>query len=336
MKRAICVLVLVLAAAGAFAVSFSDFENGFALFAQDLSMGLPFNTSTGLNWSPAYIGQFPHFGIGLTVGATTVPFKAVNQVLSALDTSLPADLAFISSIGVPIPAYTIDARIGGFVLPFDIGLKFGYLPPGALQALGLSFSADFLLIGVDLRYAILKDQGWVPAVSVGLGYNYLKGGVSVPGLLSGDVQIASFTDPRDSASHTISLSNPSLDMQWSTSIIELKAQVSKKIIFITPYLGGAVSLSFGSQAGGGLTASLLYDGHAPTPTDLAVLNQASGGAYNITGQSISVTSDLPATFDFRAFAGLSFDIFFFYIDLGAAYDFSTSALGATLNVRVAF
>jgi hypothetical protein len=334
MKRALIVLIVLLAATGAFAqVDFAAFESGFESFAQDLSNGLPFNSSTGLNWSPAYIGQFPHFGIGLTVGATTIPYAAMSEVFTALGISLPSELNFISKYGIPIPAYTIDARLGGFFLPFDIGLKFGYLPPGVLQ--GQSFTADYFLIGGDIRYALLKDHGFVPAISVGLGYNYIKGGIGVPGLLSGPIQIADFVDPRDNSKHTLELSNPSLGMQWSASVLELKAQISKKILFFTPYLGAAVSYSFGAEAGGGLTASLLYDGATPSASQLALINQAYGGTVNITDQSITVLKNSDPGFDYRAFGGLSFDIFFVYLDIGAAYDFATSALGASVNLRIA-
>jgi hypothetical protein len=335
MKRALLLLMVLLAGTAAFAdVDFATFQDGFNTFAQDLSNGLPFNTSVGLGWSPAYIGQFPHFGIGVTVGATTIPYKALKDVFDALGVTLPANLNFIAQYGVPIPAYTIDARIGGFFLPFDIGLKFGYLPPGALQ--GQSFTADYLLVGGDLRYAVLQDKGFVPAISVGLGYNYMKGGIGVPGLLSGNIQIADFVDPRDNSKHTLELSNPSLGMQWSASVLEAKVQISKKILFITPYLGAAVSYSFGAEAGGGLTASLLYDGATPTASQLALINQAYGGSVNITDQSITVLKTSNPGFDYRAFGGLSLDIFFVYLDIGAAYDFSTSALGASANLRIAF
>ena len=49
----------------------------FQTFATAAASSLPLETSVGLNWSDAYIGQFPHFGIGLTVGAATIPFSAV-------------------------------------------------------------------------------------------------------------------------------------------------------------------------------------------------------------------------------------------------------------------
>ena len=188
MKRALLVLIILLAAAGAFAqVNFTQFQAGFSQFAQDLANGAPFNASTGLNWSPAYIGQFPHFGIGLTVGATTIPAAAINQMATALGVALPSQFSYFQQSGVPVPVYTIDARLGGFFLPFDMGFKVGYIPPGALQQMGLQISADYLLLGADVRYAVLQDKGFIPAISVGLGYNYLRESVGVPQLLSGSI-----------------------------------------------------------------------------------------------------------------------------------------------------
>jgi hypothetical protein len=340
MKRALLlVLILLLAAAGAFAAppDFTTFQAGFSQFAQDLANGAPFNASTGLNWSPAYIGQFPHFGIGVTVGATTIPAAAINQMASALGVTLPSQFSYFQQSGVPVPAYTIDARLGGFALPFDIGLKVGYIPPGALQQMGLQISADYLLIGGDVRYALLQDKGFVPAISIGIGYNYLKESVGVPQLLPGSITIANIDD--GSGPHPLVMSNPSLGMAWSTNVLEAKAQISKRILFITPYLGGAISYSFGASANGTVTSSMTYNGSPLTQTDINNINayyQGQGQTPpDLTTTSISANAASGAGFDYRVFGGLSLDLFILYVDLGGAYDFSTSAWGASVNLRIA-
>jgi hypothetical protein len=343
MKRALLlVLILLLAAAGAFASpDFATFETSFNQFAQDLANGLPFNSSIGQNWSSAYIGQFPHFGLGVTLGATTIPYTAISQAVAALGITLPSDFSWMAQSGVPIPAYTIDARIGGFILPFDIGLKVGYIPPGGLKSLGVtSFTADYLLAGADVRFALLKEGIIAPAISVGVGYNYMKGSIGVPGLLGGSpFQITNWTNPVDSTGgHTLAMTDPSLNMQWSTNVVELKAQISKKILFITPYIGGAVSYSFGAQTGGGVQSSLTLDGGTLTQGQIDAINQAyanQGQSITISGEGITVLKNSLAGFDYRVFGGLSFDIIFFYIDLGAAYDFANQAYGASANLRIA-
>ncbi len=227
MRKFLLVIAVLLIAASAFAVDFATFQGGLNQFAQDLAKSAPFNTTTGLNWSSAYMGQFPHLGLGVTVGATTLPVSAITNMLTAFGmTQLPGELSTFAQIGLPLPAYTIDARIGGFGIPFDIGLKFGYLPPDMLQKLGVPVGVDYLLIGGDFRYGLLKDQGFIPAISVGIGFNYLKEGVSLTGFAP-SVSIANV------GGHTLALSSPNLGLGWNTSLVELKAQVSKKILFIT-------------------------------------------------------------------------------------------------------
>lgn len=338
MKRAFLVMIVLLSATSVFAVDYTTFQDGFNEFAQDLANGAPMATSTGLGWSQAYIGQFPHFGIGLTVGATTIAPGAMQTMADSLGVELPSDFSYVSKLGLPLPSYTIDARIGGFVLPFDIGFKLGYIPPDSLHKMGLQVSLDYILFGVDVRYGLLKDEGFTPALSVGLGYNHMKASVGAPGILGGDILIDQVND--GSGLHTLKLKNPDLGIDWSTNVIELKAQVSKKLIFITPYLGVAAALSFGASASGGVTSQLLFDDNPITKQQIKDITQyyeAQGdtppdlSSIGITGNAENGTG-----FDFRAFGGVSFNLFILYLDLGMGYDFSTGAFGASLGARIAF
>ncbi len=166
MKRLLIALMILFIATGAFAAptyTFDEFQSAFQDFAHGVASALPLDSSVGLNWSDAYIGQLPHFGLGATIGAATIPYSVVNKTINDLNGTVPSNLGFLSSVGVPLPAYSIDLRIGGFILPFDIGLKFGYLPSNVFSG---SFSADYLLWGGDVRYMLLKDHGFTPGLSV--------------------------------------------------------------------------------------------------------------------------------------------------------------------------
>lgn len=159
MKRYIIVAILLVAAGSLFAQSIPDFnafKGDVQTFANSIASSLPLESSVGLNWSDAYIGQFPHFGLGLTVGAATIPFSAVKTLVTEFGGSV-SGFSSLQSIGVPVPAYTLDVRIGGFVLPFDIGLKFGYVPENAFST--SSVKADYLLLGGDVRYGLSKREG---------------------------------------------------------------------------------------------------------------------------------------------------------------------------------
>jgi hypothetical protein len=336
MKRAFLVIVVLLSATAVFAVNFTDFQSGFNEFAQDLANGAPFSTSTGLGWSQAYIGQFPHFGLGITAGVTTISAGAMKTLADAMGVTLPSDFSYASKYGLPLPGYTIDARIGGFVLPFDIGLKLGYIPPGTFPTVDV----NYILFGIDVRYGLLKDQGFTPALSVGLGYNHMKASVAVPGFLGSDVQIAQVYDPGTASYHILSLADPNFGLDWSTNVIEAKAQISKKLIFITPYLGVAAALSFGTSASGSVTSQLKYDGGQITQAQIDRITQyyQSQGMTppDLTTTGFTANAKNATAFDFRAFGGVSFNLFILYLDLGGGYDFSTNAFGGAINLRIAF
>jgi hypothetical protein len=335
MRRILGILVvLVFCAAGAFAQSFNftTFQGDFQTFATDIANALPFNASIGNNWSDAYIGQLigvpPHFGVGVTAGATTIPYAAVEKLLGSLGVTLPSSLDFVKTYGVPIPAYTIDARIGGFLLPFDVGVKVGYLPPEALAS--MPFQADYILAGGDIRYAILQD-GLLPGLSVGVGYTYMKGRVALPGVLSGPVTLTSFQFP-DSSTHTVGFTNPSLNFAWDTSVIDLKVQLSKSLLIITPYLGAGASYGI-SNAGGGLASSMTIDGLPATQADIDAINQATGQSMTLQNQSIIVKSSANG-WAFRAWGGFSLNILVLKIDVNALYNFTSGSLGATVGARI--
>ena len=334
MRRLVVFLCILLAASGAFAQSFafSQFQSAFQDFAKSTASALPLDASVGLNWSDAYIGQLldvpPHFGIGVTAGAATIPFSAVNKAISAFQGNLPSSLSFISSVGIPLPVYTIDVRIGGFVLPFDIGLKFGYLPPNGFSG---SFSADYLIVGGDIRYALLKDNGLSPGLSVGVGYTYMRGSVSLPGVLGHNVTVTSVQFP-DGTTPTIGFTDPRLDFLWNTSVIDAKVQLSKTLFFITPYIGLGASYGI-SSAGGGMSANMLVGGSTPTQAQINQINQATGSNYTLQNPGFAVKESASGV-SARVFGGFSFNVLILKIGLGAEYEFLSGSMAGMANVRI--
>jgi len=337
MKRLLIVLVvLMVVAAGAFAqYTFSQFQSAFQSFANGVASALPLEASVGLNWSDAYIGQLidapPHFGIGVTAGAATIPYKAIESAITTFGGSIPSNLSFLTSVGIPLPAYSVDVRIGGFILPFDIGLKFGYLPAGSLSSFGISsFSADYLMVGGDVRYAILRDSGVSPGLSVGLGYTYMSGNIGVPGVLSGPITISSVS--YGSTTHTIGFTNPSLNFFWNTSVIDVKVQLSKTLFIITPFIGLGASYGI-SNAGGGMQSAMTVDGSPATQSDLDQINSAFGTNFTLTNPGFGVSAGANG-FSARVFGGFSFNIFILKIGVGAEYEFLSGSMAAMANARI--
>ncbi len=341
MKRILCTIIVFLVAIGAFAapIDYSEFKDSFATFAEDAANSLPFNALIGLNWSDAYIGQFPHLGFGLTLGMTTIPADAITDLLTRLGTTLPSDADIIDKIGFPIPSYTAEIRIGGFSLPFDVGFKLGWIPKSFSENLTDSFSVDYLLVGGEVRYALVQEKGPLPDVSVGLGYSYMKGKVLVDGIYSGNIFLANV--PGVIPGDTLSISNPALNFEWGTSVIDLKVQVSKKILIITPFIG--LGASYGaSSVDGGLTSQLLYNG---VPINQAQINQIIQ-AFELAGQDVPdelkegtgvvIHAKSPSGWAVRTFGGIGFNLFILKLDLCGLYNFTSGSYGLTLNGRIQF
>ncbi len=339
MKRSVFVLcILVLAAAILPAqVDLATFGTAFQSFADAAAGSLASTATSGLAWSPAYIGQFPHFGIGLTVGAAMMPYDAIQPVLDMLSITLPPEVDFLQTIGMPLPAAAIDARIGGFALPFDVGLKIGFIPDAVKGMMG-DVQADYFIAGGDVRFAILQDKGMVPGLSVGVGYSYLKGGVEVAGLLGTgqDIDIttmmsdAGYTD----GTYVLSFADPAVGFTWESHVIEAKAQVSKSLLIFTPHAGVSAAYALSSSVGGGLVSAVSLTGTG-TAASFADVQRVftDNGKTPPTAQGIAVAADAPAGWAIRLFGGTSVDLSVLRIDLDATWNVLTGSYGGSVNLR---
>ncbi len=321
--------------------SFETMEDTFGQFAADISSQLPFAATMGLNWSDSYIGNFPHFGAGIMAGAVFLPQGAFDKLFT--DTLLPASTdnpldQLPLPLGTPFPAAAVEARLGGFVLPFDIGIKVGLIPESVeLNAfLPEGMNIEYMLLGADVRINLLKQKLLIPNISIGAGYNFMKGGISVAGILGeGDVEISSFTVPNDQT-YDITMTNPAMSISWITQTIDAKAQASWSLLIFTPYVGAGASYGF-SKAGGGVTASLKLNGTDLTQTKIDQII-AAFEAMDETPPDLTLEGIISYAenngFSFRAFGGLSVDLLFLHLDLTAMYNIVDGTLGATAGFRL--
>lgn len=332
-KKSLGIAILAAALAmPSFGQSLEDLQNGAESMSKALSAALPFNSTLGLTWSDAYIGQLlgipPHFGVGVSAGATTVKAEEMKTLLGVLGVDMGAFPAVI-----PIPAAVAEARIGGFLLPFDIGVKGGYIPPELGKTIkdatgGLNL--DYLAAGADIRFALLKGNILLPKLTLGAGINYMKGGL---GTTINGAQSFTFND--GAADHTIASTDPELGLSWETTTIDLKAQVSKGLLIFTPYAGLGASYGM-SKAGYYVKSDITYDGSPITNTQLQTIKDTLS-QNNITPPDISATG-ISSYFAnngwaFRAFGGLSLNILVLRVDLTGLYNFSDGSYGGSLGVR---
>ena len=300
--------------------SLDSLQDAAHSFSTNLALSLPFNANMGLNWSDAHIGKFPHFGVGVSGGFSTMNIGIFKEMFNKFDLNLP-DILF-KFAGLPIPGYTVEGRISGFSLPFDIGVKFGYLPmsPGSFEKF------DYLLAGGDIRYAVLKGSAVVPTISIGMGYNYMSGAL---GIKAEKDAFFNYTDLNGN-NQTLTLTAPVITLPWSTSALDFKVQISKSTEAVTPYLG--VGASFGFSKAGYRVESAITDSGAALETAKSFFKEEFGiNDISSTGfESIASINKWSG----RLYGGLSFNITIVKIDLTGLWNFVDNSYGVSLGIRV--
>jgi hypothetical protein len=185
-------------------------------FAQEAQRALPFAALMPLAWSDAYIGQLvsrrPHLGGGVSYGMTNADFSAARSLLDDFGAT-----AYMDTGTVMMPPMYGHARIGGFFVPFDIGIA-GSIPLNTAPADG--FMLEQQTFGGDIRFVLSRDEPKLLGVSLGIAYAQTTGRL--------------LTKVEDS----------DIDIRWSGNAAEIKVQVSKTLLGFTPYLGGGGSFTW--------------------------------------------------------------------------------------------
>jgi hypothetical protein len=345
MKKLLLIIGLILLmAAGLWAqtvVDYGPYQDAFQSFAEGVATTLPATAAvTGLNWSPAYIGKFPHFGVGVSIGAFTMPYEdAVEPALDLLGVTLPSEYQFIEKYGLPFPAIALDARLG--FKPFDVGFKIGLIPEAAREYMG-KINADYFLIGGDLRLPLLKDHGFVPALSISAGYTYWRANIGVPDVLgTGDYEVdISDVFGNPSGSNVLQFTSPELAFAVQTHSFIAKLQASKKLFIITPHIGLGAAYGI-SNAGGGLSSDVYYNGSPISSSDITAIEDAFAAApppYDAMAPELTDQGFLIGAaangFTTWVYGGTAINIFFIKIDVSAMYNFIGRTYGGAVNVRL--
>jgi hypothetical protein len=333
MKRSIAALAITLSITAlvyAQVPALDSFESAFKGFASDMAGSLSVDSTIGSNWSDAYIGSFPRFGAGITMGAAFIDASSAKKLFEAMDASLPSEF---TSLGVPIPTVVGVFKIGLPFIPLDIGIKGGYISPAVGRDLksATNVSADYTNLGIQLRYALLKQNIVMPNVSVGVAYNYQKGNLSAPSGLGSQ----SFDVTTDQGTTTISATDPDVALGWTSNTVDFTAQVSKKFLFIVPYLGTGFTVGK-STVKGGVSSKLDSTYNSSTyGSGISGLNSffAANGGPSITDQGFSYSADCTDP-TFRLYGGFSIRLFILDFDTQAIYLPSTKSFGASLTTRI--
>ena len=208
--------------------------------------------------SDSYIGKMvpsvpPHFSAGLNISATIINTTDITTVIQYMmdnidyeydinDTiSIPEGTSIITQFlnipeftlpeKIPLPTTSLNARIGGIYLPFDIGLLATFTIPNILDTFTITpfeYSYNISTFGADLRFAICKGGFILPKISLGLGYIYSNQKHSF-NLTRKNIETS------DGSGYTSSEVNFDMNCQIHTFFAQV--QVSKKILFLVPYAG---------------------------------------------------------------------------------------------------
>ncbi|MCL2213926.1 MAG: hypothetical protein FWC06_01830 [Treponema sp.] len=327
----LCVLMLFLSAGTVFSqFKLDDLRDAADDFSAAMTKSLPFNSTLGLNWSDAYIGQFlsapPHIGVGVSAGFTTLKLDSINKLMEYFKYEIPLN----NSVGFPLLAYTLETRIGGFMLPFDIGAKFGYLNTSNMSIFdSFGVNIDYLLLGADIRFALIDSKLLPVRLSIGAGYNYLKGGLLTT-LNTGSSYNFNAPDSLGGQSYILSISDIDLGLLWQTNVLELKAHVSFPLFIITPYTGVGASYSW-AKTGYQVKSEVTINGGSPDNEIINILKNYFG-VTDISGKGFESLNEI-SSWNVRVYGGLSLNLTVIKLDLTLMYNTKDSAFGGTFGAR---
>jgi hypothetical protein len=247
--------------------------------------------------------------------------------------SLPAEL---ESLGVPIPAAVATAKIGIPFLPIDVGLKAGMIPESVGKAINASsgMTVDYKNIGVQARYAVIKQNIVLPNLSIGAAYNHQEGSITAPMNAPGANATYDVTIPSGPSAGTYQIyaGSPEASLAWTSDTFDFTAQVSKQLLFFIPYIGGGLTIGK-SAVTGGVEATVSTNFGSNDLEGLKDAIEAAGGtAPDLGSTGVSFAKDATSPV-FRVYGGFSLRILL-DLDVQAMYVPATKALGGSVTLRI--
>lgn len=287
---------------------YSTATRGLDDFCNDLCDTIP-NTQTLQNvWAKSWIGMLipnAHFGMGVNAGAAMLNVESLKDVAEAMSidvSDLPDKFVF--------PTATLDARLGGIVLPFDLGFTISSIDSSKIGALDDAIEPcgfEYFSIGGDLRYKLLDTGGKVfnAQVSASVGGYYTKGSVNVAD----------------------SESSSKVGMDFKSTTLFAGAQASAKAFCFIPFLGGRVAFT---------KTKVEWDADADWN------NILDGGddiekviSWGILPEHFSGKNDSGWKVRPQVYGGLGIDIFVIDLTVSASYDVVAGILAGAVSARLA-
>lgn len=289
---------------------FTVAENGLNDFCDDLADVIP-NSQTQQNvYAEAWIGKiFPgfHFGAGVNAGVSALDVSTLKDAALALGVD---DVKDINDTLV-FPTITVDARLGGIILPFDIGVTAMSIDTSKMDSVDKAIdpvAIDFFTLGADIRYAIFQGGFMRPKWSVGAGFYYTKGGVDVDD---------------DTA-------KASLDFKSTTFMVNTQASI--KLLCLVPFIGGRALFSKTSVD---WKVNAEWASIIAKESDTYYEGVADALKWGILPSSFSGSSSGFSVYP-QVFGGIGLDLLFLNLTVSGSYDIASKIPSAAVSVRVAW
>lgn len=274
----------------------------------------------------AHIGKFlpsvpPHFTAGLNITGTLTDTSnlsdSINVILSQMKESANTEITgnklvddilmkFSIPSKVPLPTCAVTGRIGGFVLPFDIGVFGVALIPHSLDFLkfkDFSLNLNYMTLGADIRYAVFEGNILIPKVSVGAGYIYSSQKIDFSASNTQPVKIAEQDKNMDMRAD--------MKMNLKVHTFYAQVQVSKAILILRPFVGARARFSL-------IDAS--HNWNYIAKVDGAEQNVSDNGSATIKTDSFSWSEIQP-----QIYCGLGIKIPFVEFGLDVAWNPKTNS-----------
>ena len=322
---------LLLSAASAFA-STADIDKAFESLNGTLTEVVPETTIQLGVWSDAYIGKLfpsfpPHFGAGVSAGGTFIETKALSNAIGTIITEINSHAAgattnfnFTVPDQIPLPSASVHARIGGFILPFDIGVYGAYFDLNTLKFEDFTGTVNYYTIGGDIRYAIMKGSTTLPKLSVGAGYIRTHLALSMTGASTYSGTVGSTP-----ASVT---ANADTNTSFDLNTIFVQAQISKKFLILTPYAGVRAYVT-SSKSHYDYSYSSTYEIGGVPQGNVPGGNGSSSRDYGTDAFNFDWNNIRP-----QLYAGLGLNLLFINCTVGGSWNMRNNLLSANVNVCI--
>ena len=322
---------LLLSAASAFA-STADIDKAFESLNGTLTEVVPETTIQLGVWSDAYIGKLfpsvpPHFGAGVSAGGTFIETKALSNAIGTIITEINShaagattDFNFTVPDQIPLPSASVHARIGGFILPFDIGVYGAYFDLNTLKFEDFTGTVNYYTIGGDIRYAIMKGSTTLPKLSVGAGYIRTHLALSMTGASTYSGTVGSTP-----ASVT---ANADTNTSFDLNTIFVQAQISKKFLILTPYAGVRAYVT-SSKSHYDYSYSSTYEIGGVPQGNVPGGNGSSSRDYGTDAFNFDWNNIRP-----QLYAGLGLNLLFVNCTVGGSWNMRNNLLSANVNVCI--